>query len=409
MSLVSLVRRFGACAGLALALGIVAGVAATGQARAAEAPALVPVQFPGAGAGAGDAVRLNVYVDQRRNRAELKRITEDSYPGYAYGQIAAGQRIQVGPDSSTLMRLWKAGATITPKSGQLFESVDQFLPVFLVVDLTNDGTQAVQVTGGYLEVASSQSDLQPLILMGDGATCGPGGTPPTFALRNTGWGRADNASVTFAFGRDRPTTQSFQLALGSIGSVEVSVARSSAQIAPQLDALRRRPPTCPSFAQLPQCLARLERDGVLGGFTGLVRVRDSGAVITHLTGTLDYRWRDSAGAVQSSRSPIETDVPLFVIQTESPECGAGAPTEGGYRPIKLALDRANYTIALPYRGRLGPRENRRLEMTLSADAASRHLFRVVLETSDGRRIASTPVDLTYFIPRLLFSEPRLVR
>ncbi len=400
MPVLARIRSLGARALCACALAAMPGIAA------AAPPALDFVQGPGAAA----TVRLNVYVDQRRNRAELKRITEDgSYPGYAYGQAPAGDRVRIGLDAPALMRLWKGGATITPASGELLESADQFLPVLLIVDVTNDGVQPAQVSGSYLEVAASQSDLQPLILMGNlGVSCTMSRTP-NFLLTNVGWGRAENASLLFAFGRDRPTTQAFQLALGPLGSVDASVAQAVGQLGPRLDGLRRRAPTCPSTQQLPQCLARLERDGALGGFAGIARVHEGGEVVTHLSGMLAYTWHDANGAAVAARSPVETDVTLFFIEAGAPECGAGAPGEGGFRPVKLALDRSNYTLPLPYRGRLGPRENRRLELALVADRASRHLLRVVVELSDGRRIASTPMEIGYFTPRIPQGEPRPVR
>ena len=55
-------------------------------------------------------------------------------------------------------------------------------------------------------------------------------------------------------------------------------------------------------------------------------------------------------------------------------------------------------MPLPYRGSIGARGNRRLELTLKAEKASTHEFEVVVETSDGRIVRSAPVSLLYFLP-----------
>ena len=64
---------------------------------------------------------------------------------YGYVQSAAGDRLLLRLGANELMRVWKGGAPITPRSAALFESPSQFLPVFLILDVTNDSTQPVQV------------------------------------------------------------------------------------------------------------------------------------------------------------------------------------------------------------------------------------------------------------------------
>jgi hypothetical protein len=94
---------------------------------------------------------------------------------------------------------------------------------------------------------------------------------------------------------------------------------------------------------------------------------------------------------------------------EGAEMGGASPEEGGFSPIMLQLDRQNYRLPLPYRPRLGPGQNQRFQLTLKAPKASSHQFRVVLESSDGRRVTTAPLDLQYFIPRMDNDEARQVR
>ena len=68
----------------------------------------------------------------------------------------------------------------------------------------------------------------------------------TFDLRNYGWGRAENARLDFAFGRERPATENFTLALGTLGAVEVTPVRAMAAVVPAVQRLLDQPPKCPS-------------------------------------------------------------------------------------------------------------------------------------------------------------------
>jgi hypothetical protein len=350
-----------------------------------------------------------VYVDERRNKQAHARITEQGGDAYVYAQVPSATGLAVRLASRELINLWKRSAILKPDAIEPFETVHQFAPVMLVVDATNEGTGPQQIVNAYLEVASSNSDLQPLILMTGGAGCGGGGMVKSFDFSNYGWGAAENAVLSFTFTREQRRTQTFEMQLGNLGSVEAIPSRAVAALAPEVGQWRSRPPKCASMARVPTCLSQLEQQGKLGRLAGLTTTSGN-SVGTHVVAELTYRWHDVSGRVTQRSSPVQAVFELFQFDTgEGPECGAGGPGEAGFKSIRLELDRTNYRIPLPFRGAMGPRQNRRFELTLTAIKASQHNFQVVLELADGSRSASVPVELLYFTPQLKGGALRSVR
>ena len=350
---------------------------------------------------AQDGVRVQLFVDQRRIAEAKKKIDpEGIFPVYAYRLQPGPQALELRLDSPELMRRWKGNFVLGQETKASFEDQTQFLPVLLVLDVSNESGAPLQVTNAYLEMQSSRSDLQPFMSL-------TAWMQESFDLRNYGWGRAENARLDFAFGRERPVTQSFALALGTLGAVEVTPVRAMTAVVPAVQRLLDEPPKCPSNRQVPACLARLQRAPGMGRTTDIAYTRDD-LVLTRLIGTLRYQWKDIDGRVQPREHPVNVELLLFRFDTgEGAEMGGGAPEEAGFKPITLQLDRKNYRLPLPYRPRLGPGQNQRFQLTLNAPKASSHQFRVVLEGSDGRRVTTPPLDLLYFVPRMDPSDPRL--
>ncbi len=358
------------------------------------APMLRPV--PG-------GVRLQVFVDQRRNAAAKKRIASDGdFKGYAYRMRAGPEALELRLDSDEIMQRWKGSFVLGRQATDSFESETQFTPVLLVVDVTNEGGAPAQVAASYLEVDASVTDRQPFIDLSSWGS-------ETFDLRNHGWGAAQNAQLNFAFGRDRPTSEAFRLMLGTLGSVEVSPVRAMAAISPAVPQLQRQSPRCPSVAQVRNCLQQLGARVPLGRLADIAYLRED-QVLTRLMGTLSYQWRDSANVVRQREHPVNVELQLFKFDTgEAAEMGAAGPEESGFSAITLPLDRTMYRLPLPLRPRVGPGENRRYELTLNAARSSQHRFRLVMEMTDGRRAVSAPIDLLYFTPQMDTGETRQVR
>jgi hypothetical protein len=362
-----------------------------------------PAAAQGGAPAAQDGVRVQVFVDERRIAAARRKIDPDNlFPVYAYKLQPGPQALQLRLDSPELMRRWKGDFPLGQDTKATFEDQNQFLPVLLVLDVSNEAGAPLQVTNAYLEMQSSRSELQPFMALN-------AWLHDSFDLRNHGWGRAENARLDFGFGRERLVTESFSLALGTLGAVEVSPARAVAAVVPAAPRLLDQPPKCPSNRQVPACLARLKNAPGMGRVTDIAYTRDD-MVLTRLRGTLRYQWRDIDGRLQPREHPVDVELLLFRFDTgEGAEMGGAGPEEAGFQPIQLQLDRQNYRLPLPYRPRLNAGQNQRFQLTLKAPKASSHQFRVVLESSDGRRVATPPLDLLYFVPRMDNDETRQVR
>src|SRR6185436_11646373 len=193
-----------------------------------------PPAGPGLGAVEAGGVVLNLFVDRSAN-AKFKSADREM-KSYVYEGQLAGNLLKVQLDSPELMGLWKGNGTISKildgDSDELFEAVEQFAPVFLVVDVDNEREGAVQIDDAYLEVEQSHTDPQPYLTIRSEyppwaciRTKGKNGPlDPTFELANAGWGPVRNAGIRYAFGDESgPHTQSFTVQVGDFtGSTEVT-------------------------------------------------------------------------------------------------------------------------------------------------------------------------------------------
>jgi len=344
-----------------------------------------------------DGLRVQLFVDERRNAA-----AEEQHAGYRLQ--AAAQGLQLQPAADALLQRWKGDAVLGQGARLVFDRDASSWPVFLVLDLGNESTRALQATRAYLEVESSATDPQPFVQLE------PWGAE-SFQLRNHGWGRAENAALGFAFGPQQPASERFTLPLGTLGAVRVTPERAMAAVVPALPQLREQPPPCPSLEQVPDCLAQLRGTQALGRLDDIAYLRRD-RVMTRLLGTLSYQWRDGAGALQARTHPVDVELQLFrfaVPDRATAAIGAPAPEQQGFAPIALQLERSGYRLPLPYRPLLGPGQNQRFQLTLNAPKSSQHRFRVVVESSDGRRATTEPIELLYFVPQLDTGEARQVR
>ena len=362
-------------------------------------------------AAQGTELRVNVYLDQRRNDAQMKRVEADVWsPAYGYRQLPVRDgAVVIEPSSKPLMNLWKGDSEITNDSGDsLFEYPLQFLPVMLVVDVTNQSAVPLEISRSYLRVAESLTDRQPLVRMSAGYGCGSAG--PAVGFTNDGWRTAENAVLDFSLGPKDSGVGKFRAELGSIGNVSFEPERALMSLMPALGALRAKPPRC-DYNQLDNCLKRLERTGQLGQLVGKLRHVGGDSIGVEVSGTLSFQWKHHpSNELRQQRRSFRTTVSVFRVDlTNGAECGAGAPGESGFDTVALRTDVSNYLVALPYRGTIDARGNRRFELTLKPNRASTHRFEAVVETSDGRIGVSPPVSLLYFVPITTRSPLRELR
>jgi len=357
-------------------------------------------------------VVLNLFVDLERNTEY--RSSDPLVKSFVYEGELAGSSLKLRLDSKELMGLWKGDGTIYQtherSSRRFFKKVEQFGPVFLVVDVTNESKQAVQVNGAYVDVEQSSTDLQPCLTIRtsyvapkcDPKSSKPGDFYPTFELVNAGWGAVRNASVTYAFGDESgPRTQSFTVRVGDFGeSQQVSTLSGLQTSGLDIKGLACSRFECPSEDALPGCLAKLQRSGTFGKFSGGLFL-DGPRVFSRASGRIDYEWVDGQGVSHSRQSPISVDVPLlkFDVDRRIATVAAPGPVERNIQPLKLTLDRRQYRLPVGIRGGLGPNQNRRFALSLSADKSSAHFFKLVLQLAGGSTVSSRRVDLLYFRPR----------
>lgn len=346
---------------------------------------------------APDGLRVQVFVDERRQAA-----AREPHAGYRLQPAAQGLLLQPADE---LMRRWKGDAVLGQGPRLAFDKEASSWPVFLVLDLSNESTRALQATRAYLDIESSATDPQPFLQFQ------PWGFE-AFLLHNRGWGRAENAVLNFSFGAQQPASDRFTLELGTLGSVRVTPERAMVAMVPALPRLRLQPPECPALEQVPDCLARLRGTQALGRLDDDIAYLRWDRVMTRLLGTLTYQWRDAAGSAQARTQPVNIELQLFRFATPDVSAaapGAPSPEQQGFAPITLQTERSRYRLPLPYRPLLGPGQNQRFELTLNAPKSSWHRFRVVVEASGGRRAATEPIELQYFVPQFEAVEARDVR
>ena len=267
------------------------------------------------------------------------------------------------------MDLWKGNGVIK-RVEELFDA-GQFAPVFMVIDISNEGAQSAQIVRGYLDVEQSVTDLQPFLnIMSDYRR----------PLRRQRQIRSELPLHQFGLGRRekrqgdlfvRPRSQSrrqlrpghrlFRRGAVGIGGrriaeirrqraapanrrIQVSFARQSPGLHRPAAAIRRSRQggryglrAKPERADARQRPNRLQLDRQLGG----ARRRGS-------------RRYSSRYRCWNSRFPM----PPNAVRPDR--------SNATLKPLQLSLDRKNYRIALDYSGNLAPRQNRRFGLTLSA-------------------------------------------
>ena len=344
----------------------------------------------------GNSVSLNLYVDRVKN-TEFKD-SGGELESFVYDQKPGPDGIEIGIDAPKIIERWKGGGTVTGDQDSFLLDPGQFPPVFLVVDLINNGDRDAQIVGGYLDVADSASDLQPYFEIAGIQYYGEGEKfDPNFTLLNAGWGAVENARLTYGF---RGASESFAEDLGSFDqSKEISVLPGLEGAGVNVAAVKTGYFTCPSIDDVPRCLGELVQSGLFGRL-GPAMFTEFNHVFTQAEGAVDYAWTDSRGGQQQGRAPISVKVPMldFYIGPIA-EYGAPGAIARSLPALQLGLDRENYRIPFAYRDGLGAQANKRFAMTLDAAKSSRHKFRVVLEFADGTVTTSAPIDLLIFKPR----------
>ncbi|MCB1502884.1 MAG: hypothetical protein KDK07_24425 [Bauldia sp.] len=360
-----------------------------------------PLDDPSATVAQAGGVTVSTYIDTRLNNQFID--ADVDMLSYAYTATPSAGQVDIRLDAPQILDVWKGDAVLrddaVDQSAWLFEDPGQFAPVFLVVELGNEGNQTAQVTSAWFDLAESVTDYQPyVVIYGSGADF----FDPGFALQNFGWGEATEATLTYAFGAaDGPVTQDFVTRIGAIDSYQ-DVTTVDAMIALGVDVDRLsdwESLECPRFDANLRCGIEVgDYADLLGDLAPAAFVTDN-YLKTRLTGQLEYQWVDAWGNANTRVSPVSIDIPLVYLG-ERAEGGAPGPIERGFPTIALPLDQQNVRIPIPFTADLAPGESRRFALNFVAEKSSHHVFQFVFELADGNVALSPTVDLLYFTPRL---------
>ncbi len=383
---------------------------ATGQVLAGDfiggepAAGISMVDFP-----AVDGLRIGVVAERRPHNYEL------GLDPMSYTSRADGQGLAIFPDDQRLLEAWHGPGPInlTPAEQLAFDEpsttpsflgpYERFDPLSLVFELENSTTGTVSIVGGFLDVATSRRNPEPAMQVRPFPRDPCSGIIeflPRFFIDNFGWASADNAVLTLtagaADGRSEGTPLS--LPLGGIAqSTMADVTDSLVALGLDVDLVANERLTCTDPNDERLCLAELRQSGHFGQLADFISL-DYMTVIVSVTGTLDYDWTGSDGAVAHKSSPFSMVLPIASVANDA-ECGEGGEIVPVlHDPFMLRLDESNYRIAIPFAGDVTPGFTARWRIQLKAPETSEHDFALVLLLADGRQLGSRAVHLSYFIP-----------
>ena len=109
---------------------------------------------------ADSGLSVSLYIDAKKNN-EFK----DTVGGFTYkAKLVSGEAV-IRLDSKMILDRWKGTTRITTAPWPDFEYASTFAPVFLVLDIANNGRRDAQITGAYVDIEASHTDLRPYIQM----------------------------------------------------------------------------------------------------------------------------------------------------------------------------------------------------------------------------------------------------
>jgi hypothetical protein len=374
-------------------------------------------QAPGKGIPGGtDDVRIGITVDRRLPASS--RLVDDRLPEgdlwYAVSNMAAGLAIR--PDNRRLMSMWKESGEIQVLPGEHNKIVQRFgvlslvrgqlVPLNLNIEVQNRSPAKVQVSGVYLDVETSETDLQPAIQLSEESAFEEGTYStykPIFFVENFGWSAAKEAKVRFAFTDISSPSRSvrFNLSqdLGTIErSVRIDLEPHLRAAGVNLDVLTQERGIICKTKERTVCLGEIKRTGAFGSLTNLLSFDETDLVVG-FAGVLEYVWFDSKGSKKLAASPFKIPVHLAFMMSETEQGEGGAPEVITTKALKFKLDASKYRVPVSYRTDVAAGRTSRLVMGIEAAQSSMHEFRVVVQMADGREAKSRPISLLYYLPK----------
>jgi hypothetical protein len=367
--------------------------------------------------GSADDIRISINVDK-----QLPKAAGDAKDRLWYSSVNTATGVQIRPNESRLMNLWKGKAPLQltwdeeasePDFGVVSVSEVRLVPLTLRIEVQNRSNRSVQLAGMYLDVQDSFGDNKPAIQarIGTGKCEGGAGYRPGFTLENFGWGAAEGATIRFRVpaspAANRPAAFDVTKSLGNVDrTTEVDLEPDLKAAGVATDYLKSLAGgfTCKSAAPR-GCLQELRATGKLGPLAEYVELQDDTFLLKMGT-VLDYSWRDAKNAKLDWAHPFTASFPLGFVKREM-ECGeGGGPLIVATKPQQFRIDASGYRVPIAFQTTIPSGGTKPLILPVAAEKSSQHQFTVVVQTGDGREIRSRPIELTYYKPRWFRPEPR---
>lgn len=306
--------------------------------------------------GGADDIRIGITIDKSKAQEGDKNLT--------YAALSNSARLVIQPDDNRLMAMWKGDGEIQlmedeegdpPQYGVFSLNKGQLLPLTLSLHVENLSAAPIQVTGAYLAVASSASDLEPAIQLNRALlVCNDNPYKPSFSAENFGWGAAQGAVMHFSFVNPNASARPRFDRTKNLGSIARAAniylepeLRSSGVNTGALAAKSKSGFVCRQGTSPAECLQQIKSTGLFGSLGPAVGLTDT-SIFVGVAGKLDYTWQDSKGAQHTRSSPYNVKLPLGHIKIEA-ECGeGGTPDVVAAKALRFKLDQSDYRLPISF-------------------------------------------------------------
>ncbi|MEY9234061.1 hypothetical protein ABIF68_002508 [Bradyrhizobium japonicum] len=365
--------------------------------------------------GISDDVRIGIAVDKR-----LPPQVNASKDALWYEVANSPAGFQIRPGDSRLLKLWREKPELQlsfeeevneDRPGIVSLTKEQLVPLNLRVELQNRSSSPIQMTGLYLDVASSTTETKPAIQVKVGTVdlCFANAAFSSgFTLENFGWGTAEDVALKFDLAGPKGGSNPIRISKkpGNLDkTLRVDIESDLKSMGVDTDYLKglKQGFAC-SKGTPARCLTSFRATGKLGPIANFVEMQDTTFVVKFAS-SLDYTWRDAKGEMQKWTHPFTATLPLGFLSSQG-ECGElGAPQIVTNKSQQFKLDSTGYKIPIAYQATVPPTRTIPLVFPIEAQKSSTHDFSIVIQLADGREIRSRPVNLLYYRPRW-FSEPQ---
>lgn len=355
----------------------------------------------------GDAARVSfgVTVDRRMTAAD---------GAVRYVAEPADNGLVIRPETPTIWERWTGRQPIRIEPYWLDYDTDWDLSnshVWLKGEVTSTDGQPFTIESLSVDVKASSVFRKPLFAIDGEFGCTS--YRPGFSLFNSGFGKAYDATLTYAFtSRDGSRrSASFQQDLGTIDQgVHVDLSKAIAGLAGGDDWLATTRFVCNGDPACQADPAPHMKIGAMAPFAFASRDLDirfgpAGAltdrhVVTRVDGTISYQWRGDGGTTFTAAEPLEAFVSLGTIDPfeKVAECGAGfggSPEAPNHQPVALKESGRDYSVTLPVRGKK-TKTSHTVLIDLTAPRSSVHDIVVRIRFADGSTRSARPLFVKYF-------------